>query len=297
MEPTSTTLPADGLATTTLTATVQDRYGNMVLDGTPVTLTTNLGAVTPFTAATSDGVITATFQAGLEPGLGIVTATSEGISATLPVTLTPLPPQALALSSSAATLFADGQSTAVLTATVTDRIGNGVYESVSVTFAASHGSLAPVVQSTAHGVATATLTAPLDLVTAHITATTGTLSDTLSVAFVPAAPYTVSLVAQSASLPADGNATTILTATVTDEYGHPVRRAPGHVDDFVRHIALCGRHSDIACARYTRSKRYVDDDCCALVWMWALPPSPPPPGTSATPSKLSLCRWNRIRSV
>jgi len=225
MEPTSTTLPADGLATTTLTATVQDRYGNMVLDGTPVTLTTNLGAVTPFTAATSDGVITATFQAGLEPGLGIVTATSEGISATLPVTLTPLPPQALALSSSAATLFADGQSTAVLTATVTDRIGNGVYESVSVTFAASHGSLAPVVQSTAHGVATATLTAPLDLVTAHITATTGTLSDTLSVAFVPAAPYTVSLVAQSASLPADGNATTILTATVTDEYGHPV--APG----------------------------------------------------------------------
>jgi adhesin/invasin len=80
---------ANGSATTTLTVTVEDSYGNPVADGTAVTLTTDLGSLgaTPYATTTTDGVATGTLTAGTTSGTATVQALARGITDTVTITL------------------------------------------------------------------------------------------------------------------------------------------------------------------------------------------------------------------
>ncbi|MGC9082785.1 MAG: invasin domain 3-containing protein [Anaerolineae bacterium] len=88
-----TTLVADGSSTAAITATVTDRFGNPVADGTLVTFTLSapLGTVAPNPAATAGGVALATFTAGTVTGTVVLTATADGAVATATLTLVPIP--------------------------------------------------------------------------------------------------------------------------------------------------------------------------------------------------------------
>jgi len=72
---------------------------------------------------------------------------------------------------------------------------------------------------TSNGIATSTITSTL-AGTAHITATSGTTSGFASVIFNPGTPYTVTVLANPAALTVGG--TSVLTATVIDQYSNPV---------------------------------------------------------------------------
>ena len=88
-----TTLVADGSSTAALTATVTDRWGNPVANGTPVTFTLApaLGTIAPNPASTTGGIALATFTAGTVTGTATITATADGRSATATITLVPIP--------------------------------------------------------------------------------------------------------------------------------------------------------------------------------------------------------------
>jgi len=72
-------IPADGVSSSTLQATVTDQYGNPVADWTAVTFTTDLGSLgsSGVVKFTTGGVATVTLTSS-ETGLATVTATCGG---------------------------------------------------------------------------------------------------------------------------------------------------------------------------------------------------------------------------
>jgi parallel beta-helix repeat protein len=203
-------------ASSTLTATATDQYGNAVADGTTISFTTSLGALSSGTANTSggDAVVTLT---SMTPGVATVTATAGSLSATALVTFTPGAPFTVTLVAVPNTVLVGNAS--ALTATVTDQYGNPVADGVTVSFMASLGNLVPATATTVGGVATATLSSTVSGV-AMVTATVGNLSATIPVTFIPGAPFTLTLTAVPDTLSVDASST--LTATATDQYGNAV---------------------------------------------------------------------------
>jgi parallel beta-helix repeat protein len=203
-------------ASSTLTATATDQYGNAVADGTTISFTTSLGALSSGTANTSggDAVVTLT---SMTPGVATVTATAGSLSATILVTFTPGASFTVTLVAVPNTVLVGNAS--ALTATVTDQYGNPVADGVTVSFMASLGNLVPATATTVGGVATATLSSTVSGV-AMVTATVGNLSATIPVTFIPGAPFTLTLTAVPDTLSVDASST--LTATATDQYGNAV---------------------------------------------------------------------------
>lgn len=72
-----TSIVADGVSTSTITATVQDELGYPIVDGTVVTFTTSLGVISPATDTTSDGEALTTLTSGSTVGTATVTATAD----------------------------------------------------------------------------------------------------------------------------------------------------------------------------------------------------------------------------
>jgi hypothetical protein len=222
LEANPTTLPADGFSTTTITATVVDIHDNAVQDGTVVTFTTSLGAIVPVTATTTGGVATGTLTASITTGQATITATADGVSGTVQVAFTSLPPHQVTLGANPTNLPADGASTATLTATVVDVHDNTVEDGTMVTFTTSLGAIIPVTATTTGGVATGTLIAGTTAGQATVTAATGEASGTAQVMFTSLEPHQVTLEASSTTLPADGVSTAALTATVVDVHDNAV---------------------------------------------------------------------------
>ncbi|MBN2006529.1 MAG: VWA domain-containing protein [Anaerolineae bacterium] len=217
-------LPADGQATTVITATATDGTGLPITDGTPVTFTTSLGEIAPAIAATAGGVATATLTASLDAGIATITATTGSATGTVDVAFVPPPPHTVSVQAQDTILLADGHSSTILTATVSDSIGRPVADGTDVAFTTTLGTLAPLAATTGGGIVTATLTAGPDAGVATVTATSGDAAGTVDVAFVPLAPH-VSMVAHPEVLPADGQSTAIVSAIVTDGNGDPVADA------------------------------------------------------------------------
>ena len=197
-----------------MTATVVDQYNNTVTNGTSVTFATDRGSVlTP--RSTTNGVATSTISSTLA-GTAHITATSGGRSGFASVVFNPGAPFTVTLLANPASLIVGSSS--ALTATVVDQYNNTVTNGTSVTFATDRGSvLTP--RSTTNGLVTSTISSTL-AGTAHITATSGGRSGFASVVFNPGAPFTVTLLANPASLTV--GTSSALTATVVDRYNNTV---------------------------------------------------------------------------
>ena len=98
LTPSDWTLPADGMATTTITSgTITDALGNAVADGTKITVFTDRGTITGFVDAGSEaglqattvgGVITFQLKTGMQPGIATVTAKAQAAEGSVGVTFT-----------------------------------------------------------------------------------------------------------------------------------------------------------------------------------------------------------------
>ncbi len=183
---------ANGLSTSTITATIVDAHNNQVADGTPVTFTTSAGSLptSPYTSTTDAGQATAVLTSSTTIETAVVTVTIGSIYATTTVNFVASLPQRVTLVAIPPTILADGVSTTTLTASVTDEFGDPV-DNVVVIFTTSAGTLprSPYTDTTnSEGRAIAVLTSSTESQTATVTASVGTIEGSTTVSFVSGAP-------------------------------------------------------------------------------------------------------------
>jgi len=205
-------------ATTVVTVTVWDRFGNRVGDGIPVTMTTTLGTITPTIGSTLQGQVTATLRSGTVAGLAQVTATTDGLAFSTSVKFAPDPPYSLTLHVTPQVLTADGASTATLIITATDRFANRVADGTTVDLTATKASPIPPQVTTQDGIATATVRAGTVAGTAVVTATAGAATGTVTLRLEPGPAEILTVTTSPSAIVADGVATATLAVTVTDRY-------------------------------------------------------------------------------
>ena len=242
LDTSTSTVSAGGPAT--LTATVTDANGNRVPGETVMfTLSTNTsgasfnsnGASFSSLSGVTDanGQATVQYTAGTTAGADTVrvVATSTGVTGSTSITVTA--PSGGAVSSAITSIsvangatgpvIANGVNTVAVRATVQG--ASGPLSSIPVTFSTTAGSFAAsattaTATTNASGIATVNLIAPTSPGTATVTASASGFSASTTITFVAGAAAVVQLVANPTTV--NPNATSAITARVTDAQGNPV---------------------------------------------------------------------------
>ncbi|MFH1929077.1 MAG: invasin domain 3-containing protein [Chloroflexota bacterium] len=222
-----------GQWTAAMSATVRDRYLNLVKDGTAVefiVVQTQRADVLPRWRNTVGGVATSTLYSKQTIGVATVHATSGLVSGNFNVMLTPGLPDSLTVSSDPPAILVGGKK-AIVTADVRDIGGYHVEDGTLVTFATDKGDFAGLTISsstTLNGLASVVLSSPNLRGTATITATTDGVVGYGSVTFVPGPPESVAISADDITLQLGeyGQFTTTIRVEVQDTYGNWV--SDGH---------------------------------------------------------------------
>ncbi|TMD10005.1 MAG: hypothetical protein E6J01_00190 [Chloroflexi bacterium] len=232
-----TFVPANGVATSTVTSLVKDSSGALVsgdvvtfvATGSPAAACGSLSASSATTSAA--GVASVTYTASTTVGFCTVKATEANTgtagSATITQTSNPPPgtPNTVDVTVSPASIPADGKTTSAVTATV--KAGAAAQPGDPVMFTltgAACGTISPASGTTnASGVVTATYTASTTAGACAVKATeaisnssapsTGTNPTTIT---QTAVPNGFTATATPASLPANGTSTSTIKATVTN---------------------------------------------------------------------------------
>jgi hypothetical protein len=179
-------MPADGASRSVLLATALDANGFPVPDGTAVlfVLESGSGQIVAPLAATSSGQAQATFIAGTTAGPVTVRAESGTTEVVTSIALASLGTSNIILTSSPASILADGIAYTTITAVLTDGFGNPVVPGTAVQFATSRGVLEELTPTDATGTATAKLRASrFETGLARVTATAGEATKTIDVTF------------------------------------------------------------------------------------------------------------------
>jgi PKD repeat protein len=219
----STIVQSNGTAQ--VSATIMEQGGSAVQNGTTVTFTTTLGAVSPTTATTVNGVATTQFRANGQSGIAEVRATSGGaklIDATttspgtgLKLTVGGAAASRVAVTANPATLPAIGGSSTIV-ANVVDASGNAL-SGVAVTFSTTLGGLSSGVATTdSSGNAQTTLTTTKQAV---VTATAGGAAATGAAGSSTSAPSTGTVTVAVNTAP---GAVTIAASPTAPTTGQPV---------------------------------------------------------------------------
>jgi adhesin/invasin len=186
---------ADGISFSIITAVLTDNAGKPAQQGTQADFTTTLGyfanGANRFTTVTdTTGTAIAILYAGTLSGDAQVKCSAGGLVAYAPVKYTVGTPGAVAnitLTASSSSIIADGISSSVITATLTDKNGTPVAIGTAAAFATNLAvfsnnknsySTTTVNES---GTATATLIAGLTPGTATITCTSGSVSTIIKI--------------------------------------------------------------------------------------------------------------------
>ncbi|HDR16949.1 MAG TPA: hypothetical protein ENN79_15975, partial [Desulfobacteraceae bacterium] len=195
------------------------------------TVTTGTGSVSPSTATTTDGVATITYTASGTVGTVMIRAqATNGVNASVEVTLIGAQVGSVSVSAGAASIVADGSSQVLISATVRDANNNTVADGTTVTFTTTAGDLdsgsagtqATFNSFTSGGIATVMLTSPTTKGKATVSATAGGVSGSVTVEFEPGAPAKIKVTASPANLTADGSSTSEIRVTVLDAKDNPV---------------------------------------------------------------------------
>ncbi len=222
------TLVADGTATTTATARVTDRYGNVLPLGGIAFRTDGGQQIGPVTDH-ADGRSTATITAATRPGRTYVVAQYGGLLGGAWLTEVAGPAAIVQVTLDDDALVADGSASTTATATVTDAYGNAVAGGDEVVFAGDGGQAIGPVTDHGDGVYSATVTTTTRAGAYAISATdrSGAApvhgAAQLTQLAGPAARLALTLA--PAAIVADGAATTTATVVVSDAHGN--RRPDG----------------------------------------------------------------------
>ena len=211
---------ANGTATTTATATVEDAAGH-VLSGESVSWGSSDTADT-FSGQTNagNGTYTATITSSTTVGTPTITATDGSASGKATLTQTAGPAASVTVALSPTSIIANGTATTTATATVKDAAGH-LLPTETVTFTSSDtGDKVSATTNAGSGTYTATITSSTIVGTPTITATDGTVSGTATLTQAVGSAATVQVAVNPAVILANGTSTAGLTATVEDGQGH-----------------------------------------------------------------------------
>ncbi|MCD6304738.1 MAG: hypothetical protein J7M32_00435 [Deltaproteobacteria bacterium] len=228
-------IPADGLSASSITATITDANGLPVTPGTAVTFSTSLGTFqngeTTCEVATSGsaGTATVSLMSATQSGSALVSAESNGVTQSVYVGFGGAP-VAIGVTAEPASIWADGQSSSVIQATLTDALGGPVTPGTQVTFITNLGRFAngsatyTVCTLDTTGIVTASLMAGNTTGTACVTVTANGVSQSVYVSLVEkgGTPFCMTLSADPDSIAADGYSSLKITAALADSLGNPV---------------------------------------------------------------------------
>jgi len=239
-----TSIRADGISTSRISATVRDAFGNLVANGTLVRFATSSGAIKADQpqggdnqlGRTVNGVATATLTSSTTANTtATITAQTEVTKAmgTTQVTFTPGPAAAVdvAADPEAISITFTGQAVpnaATITAVVRDSTGQPVANGTPVAFATTLGTITPATGSTVNGIVKARLesgtVAGLATATASALDAQGNtlVTEAVEVEFIPGPPNSLTLTANPSNIVADGKSTSTITAVVRDQEGNNV---------------------------------------------------------------------------
>ncbi len=225
------TLPADGLSSTPIKATVLDAEGQP-MSNVLVLFQSSSGTLSQANATSNaNGIAAVNLKSSTTPGQAEIVVTAETITQADAVTFQAVSIASLSLASGSSSLLADGVSSTTCTASLESAQGSIVPDGTQVTFSSTAGDIDPTqngvqtsyTTTTVNGQATATLTSPTNVGGATITVTAGGVSDTTTVQFIPGAPAIITLTAKPASLTADGSSTSLISTTVLDAQNNAVQ--------------------------------------------------------------------------
>ncbi|MDY6839207.1 MAG: invasin domain 3-containing protein [Thermodesulfobacteriota bacterium] len=215
-----------------VSATVLDKNGKNVLDGTPVTFTTTAGEfqdpddpLTPTikTVNTFKGVAAANLFSPDNVGTATIKIIAGGVCCETSVAFVPGPAAVLSLRATPNNLTADGWSQSTIRALLTDANGNAITgETISFsvsTTGTSSGELSSYTATTSEGIATVTYTASTEsgeIDTIRAEATDSSVFGTADITLIDVVVGMVSVSAGSGTAVADGSSQTLITAAVQD---------------------------------------------------------------------------------
>jgi uncharacterized Zn ribbon protein len=223
------TIPANGTSTSTVTVTLRDVNGNVVVSGgNVVLLNTSLGSLGGV-INNGNGTYTAILTSSLTTGTATINGTVNGQnlpSATVVMGAGVASTATSTIEASPTTLIANGISTSAITVILRDALGNLITTgSSTVTLAASVGTLG-VVTNNGNGTYTATYSSPI-FTAGSPAIISGTLNgnlidDTAQIALVagPVFGATSTMTASPNTLPANGTSTSTVTVTLRDVNGN-----------------------------------------------------------------------------
>ena len=229
----SPTILADGVSETDVVARLVNQQGNPIV-GAQIDFTTTGGTISSPVLTDARGEATATLVASVTPGVAEIQAHFGGVlSRTGSVTFAPMPTTArMLLRADAENLPADGASEARLIATALDAQSNPMPDGtvVSFTVTAGDGKIIGPTRVTSGGIAEAAFVAGTSAgpVTVQAASGSATASTVLTLRALDAGSIVLST--DHPTILADGEASAIVTAVVTDRFGHPVR--PGTLVQF-----------------------------------------------------------------
>lgn len=222
------TLPANGISSATLTASVVDASGNIVPVGTLVNWSTTNGSLSSATSVTdAQGKATVTLT-GTTPGQATITASSVAGNSTTNVNFIVDNTNATvsSVTSSLPSILANGITTVTLTAIVKDTNGNSVGADTSVSWTTTSGTLSsPSTMTDSNGHTTVTLTSSTVAGINTITASAAKGSSTVNVEFLyDSSSIHITGMTSTPETVADGTTKSVVSVNVIDSNG-PVKNA------------------------------------------------------------------------
>jgi len=216
---------ADGKSTSSIKAILKQSTSQVAIPGEVIRFGTDLGTIPQEAVTNANGEAVVSLTSGITSGTATITVYYGDlfiISDT--VTFEESIPASITLSATPKVIPADNQSQSILTAVVTDALGNPVPDGTEVVFSKLEGSGTLEAQKvTNSGIATSYLTSGSTPDTVKIVARAGTVvSDTVTIVFKVGTPSNIDLSASPNTIPADGVTKSTIRATVTDILGNPV---------------------------------------------------------------------------
>ena len=216
-------LSADGRSKSRVTAVLKETTSTIAISGAQITFGANLGTIPNSGTTNASGVAAVDLTSTSQTGVSTITAIyGQSLVETVQVTINQSIPTFLNVSANPNIILADNQSSSTITAVVSDQSYNPVPDGTPVSFAIVNGT--GTIESnkvTKNGVATSRLTSSTQPDTVAVAVQVAQLSDTTTVFYVVGPPASVTLSADSTSLPADGVTSTQVGATVFDAAGNP----------------------------------------------------------------------------
>ncbi|MCH7754980.1 Ig-like domain-containing protein [candidate division KSB1 bacterium] len=216
-------LSADGRSKSRVTAVLKETTSTIAISGAQITFGANLGTIPNSATTSTSGVASVDLTSATQTGVSTITAIyGQSLVDTVQVIINQSVPTFLNVSANPNIILADNQSSSIITAVVSDQSNNAVPDGTPVTFAIVSGT--GTIESnkvTENGVATSRLTSSTQPDTVAVAVQVAQLSDTTTVFYIVGPPASVTLSADSTSLPADGVTSTQVVATVFDAAGNP----------------------------------------------------------------------------